>query len=97
MVATWAKAIVRRRTERKADACDITAAAMYPHQISARVKELRAEIETLTEANLLSLKRENPYTQEADRQRRAERLREILDELKALTECVPQAHSPEDL
>jgi hypothetical protein len=59
---------------------------MYPHLISERVKELRAEIETLTKANLPSLQRENPYTHKADRQRRAERLREILDELKALTE-----------
>jgi hypothetical protein len=65
---------------------DITAAPMYPHLISERVKQLRAEIETLSKANLLGLKRENSHTQEANRQRRAERLRDIMNELKALTE-----------
>jgi hypothetical protein len=59
---------------------------MYPHLISEGVKELRAEIETLTRANLLGLKGENSYAREANRQRRAERLRDILVELKALTE-----------
>jgi hypothetical protein len=66
--------------------CGITADAMLPHLISDRVKELRAEIATIHRANLLSLKGENAYTQEAERQRRAERLRDILDELRALTD-----------
>ena len=56
---------------------DITAAPMYPHLISERVKELRAEIETINRANLLGQKVENYYTQEANRQRRAERLQLI--------------------
>jgi beta-lactamase class A len=59
---------------------------MYPHLISERVKKWRAEIETLTRANLENLKGENSYMQEANRQRRAERLRDIMNELKALTE-----------
>jgi hypothetical protein len=59
---------------------------MYPHLISERVKQLRAEIETLSKTNLLGLKRGNSHAQEADRQRRAERLRDIMNELKALTE-----------
>jgi hypothetical protein len=65
---------------------DITADAMLPHLISERVKQLRAEIVTINQANLLYLKGENPYTQEAERQRRAERLRDILDELTSLTD-----------
>jgi hypothetical protein len=59
---------------------------MQPHLISDRVKKLRAEIDTINHANLPCLKGENSYTQEADRQRRAERLRAIMDELRALTD-----------
>jgi hypothetical protein len=59
---------------------------MMPHLISDRVKELRAEIAAINHANLLCLKGENSYTQEAERQRRAERLRDILDELTSLTD-----------
>ena len=59
---------------------------MYPHLISERVKQLRADIETLSKANLLGRAADNPYTQEGNRQRRAERLRDIMNELKALTE-----------
>lgn len=44
------------------------------------------EIEALNRANLLGQKVENSYTQEANRQRRAERFRDIMHELKALTE-----------
>jgi hypothetical protein len=66
--------------------CGITSHAMMPHLISDRVKELRAEIAAINHANLLCLKGENSYTQEAERQRRAERLRDILDELTSLTD-----------
>jgi hypothetical protein len=59
---------------------------MLPHPISDRVKELRAEIAPIHHGNRLYLKGENAYTQESGRQRRAERLRCIMDELRALTD-----------
>jgi hypothetical protein len=57
---------------------------MLPHPISDRVKEL--QIAPIHHGNRLYLKGENAYTQESGRQRRAERLRYIMDELRALTD-----------
>ena len=66
--------------------CGITSDAMMPHLISDRIKELRAEIANIHHANLLHPKGENAYTQESSRQRRAERLRYIMEELRTLTD-----------
>jgi hypothetical protein len=65
---------------------DITAAPMYPHMTSERVKEWQAEIGTVNRANILGQKVETSDTREVNRQRRPQRLRSIMHELKVLTE-----------
>jgi hypothetical protein len=51
------------------------------------VKELRLEIAEITEANLRYIAGgKNLAGSEADHQRRAERLKQIMDELRALTD-----------
>jgi hypothetical protein len=57
-----------------------------PRLITERIKELRREIAKLTEANRTYLRGTKYGSATADNERRFQRLIEIVDELKSLTD-----------
>ena len=57
-----------------------------PRLITERIKELRREISILTEANRKYLVGNKYGSAAADNERRFQRLMEIVDELKSLTD-----------
>ena len=58
-----------------------------PRLVTERIKELRKEIEEIRVENAANLRPwDTPATKQANAERRAQRLQEIMDELQTMTE-----------